>query len=120
MFTGIEVYFPSLNISDIPVTKLQKFAEAHNDQEAILYPDSLPYTVARVTRREIPDVGKLLHVFESEEGITMILIPDVWGKYDYDAIFESVYPYLKEIGVQNLVPFMGVLTDYDEKYFKYN
>lgn len=118
MYKGIEVYFPSLNISEIFVEKWHEFAENHNDQESILYPDSLPYTMLRVIRHEHPEIGKLFHIFASDEGTVMILIPDAWGKYDYDAIFDIIHPYLIEIGVPNLVPFMGVLTDYDEKYFK--
>lgn len=118
MFSGIEVHFPAVNLSDISTETLKKFAELHHDRYTIDGGDgNFVMALIRVIRRDLPEFGGRFHMIDDPDGVYMVFVPSAMGTYSYDEMFEKVYPYLKELGVYGFADYMGVLTAYDDKYF---
>lgn len=116
MFKGIEVHLPAINLDDISVNTLKDFADRHNDH--LEGGADTRLTLIRVIRHELPEIGRYLHVMDTAEGLLMIYVPDFWTAHNGTDVFEQLYPYLHEIGLYQFSDFMGVITDYNDDYFR--
>ena len=94
--------FPAINLSELSVSTLKKFAEKHGDHYALevadTQPEFLPKTVIRVMHDRLDADFAML---SDGEDTFAVYIPNAFKDITYTEFFNAAYPYLRDLGLYN-------------------